>query len=374
MTGITDSNTTDANDNTVTVIEDGGGSGIRAGVEVLSGKPRLLTSATVTIEQLFGAYPFADSWFRIENTGIATNTFTLTIAATTNDPSTPDRDVPLYTKIFTTQVSEVGDEETLAQRMVTELNQDATFNQHNKARKVKDNAIVHIESKKRGEFYNRPNANDFLVTTTGTASVTMGFIDFIARGKNNELAISEDDPRQGILGIAGSLSVQPGSVSDRFEVELVNAGSSQMAVNGSGTPVIFKIPPSLRTTTADLFINSIIIQGLDSGIKLKNFLGQNSPLTNGIDFTIKSDDEMFSFPSIFTTRGIKRFSTTGGWYLDIEAGGDDAMAIKELSNITIPIRAVGAFATDDYFDVTVNDNLTNVDDLKVILIGFKKEI
>ena len=134
----------------------------------------------------------------------------------------------------------------------------------------------------------------------------------------------------------------------------------------------FSIPSSQRNTTEDLFIIEIIIQGLDNGVKLQNFLGQNSPLTNGIDFSFKSDDEASTFPTVFSTRDIKRFSTAGGWYLDVESAADDAMAIKELGILSIPIRAISTFPTDDDFTVTLNDNILNVASFKVVIIGFRR--
>ena len=123
MSGLYDSNTTTNSDRSEVVITDET-SGVYAGVELIDGKKRLLTSSITVVDQILGKSGFADSWFRIENTGAQNDTLTLTISATTNDPSSPNRDRPLYQKVFTVQAGEVGDEIALRDRIITELKAD----------------------------------------------------------------------------------------------------------------------------------------------------------------------------------------------------------------------------------------------------------
>ena len=352
--------------------------GLQANVTLDAGVNKLNILGTFLAQVTQGRDPFPDSWFVLNNTGASGDTIRVQLAATANDPSTPDRDLPAFDKTFTTQAGEVGDEVALATRIVNEIKADAGAQSSEiSAILVKDveNAVVFVTSKKEGKFFERSAVNDFQVTTTGTASITLGFNDFIARQKESELSRSGTDPRRGILGISGSLNVQPGAVSNIFALQIADSGgSTAMNVDGSVTSVEFSLADNVDyDDTFDYFITSVVIHGLDNGVKLKNFMALNSPLTNGLTFSIQSDENTVSVATIQATREIKRFASLGGWELDIEAGGDDVRAIRDFGLTPIVIRAAGTFTTDDFFKVTVNDNLTQVDDFRIILRGFRKE-
>ena len=91
------------------------------------GVTALAVDSRTVVESTFGFDQLPDSYFTIRDTGGAGTTWTIDIAGTANDPSTPDRDLPAYQKIFTVQVSEEGDELAFRDRIVTELNNDTTF-------------------------------------------------------------------------------------------------------------------------------------------------------------------------------------------------------------------------------------------------------
>ena len=196
------------------------------GIELIDGKYRLLTSSVTVVDQILGKDDFADSWFRIEDTGDAGDTITVYIKGTSNDPSSPDRDRPDYTKVFTIQAGEVGDELVLRDSIISELNADANFDAYFTASSIKDNAVVHIQSIFRGEFWEVASANDFNVTTSGNASITKGFDNLIRRSKTTSLAADPDNKRVGVLGISGTVTTQPGSIANSLQEYLKNSSSS----------------------------------------------------------------------------------------------------------------------------------------------------
>jgi len=351
--------------------------GLQANVTLESGINKLNILGTFVSSVSLGRDPVPDSWFRIDNAGTTGDTIRIQLAGTTNDPSAPDRDLPAFDKTFTVLASEIGKEVELAARIVSEIKADAgAASSEITAILVPDdeNAVVFISSTKRGEFFKRTGVS-FSVTPTGSAATTLGFNDFIQRQKEVELSRGED-PRLGIPGFSGTFVIQPGAVSDRFELELTEPGGSSVlsAFDGSVTPVEFTLIDNPDfDETLDHFITSITVHGLDNGIKLSNFLGQNSALTNGLTWDIKAQDKDFDFPSIASTREIKRFATSGGWELDIESGNDDALAIKDFGITPIEIVNSGEFTVADFFRITVNDDLTSISDLKIILNGFRKE-
>jgi hypothetical protein len=372
--GISSQDATSPGDRAEVVVTDET-SGIYQGVETINGKNRALVDALVTVEEIFGQDPTPDSYIEIDAAGAIGDTIRLEIDATAADSTSPDSDAAAFDETYTLVAGDVGDELQLRDNFIAYMNAQAgaalSFIAFQSA---KDIPTVHVTSTKRsltGEFYERTGVASFKSTTTGTTVTTDGFDNFKSRGKPTLLARDPDSPHKlGIL--SGSFQIQPGAVSDRFELELVNTVSpfdGAMNVDGSSTPVVFELP-----AIADFsqFVTAIIVHGLDNGIKLQNFLGQNSALTNGLTWSLQSNEQAFTFPNIDSTREIKRFATAAGWSLDIEASADDALAIKDFGLTPIEIKKAGSFTTDDFIQITVNDDLTNVTDLRVIAIGFKR--
>ena len=331
------------------------------------GLTALVTDATVVVESTFGFDQQPDSFFRIIQTGNTGDTWTLFIAGTNIDPTTPDRDIPSFTKVFTVQAVEEGDELALRDRIVQELNADSTFRQvcFLKAQNATDRGVVHIYSEKfsaSGEDYERPNAGDFSVTVTGTAQVVVGFDNLISRSKPVTITRDIDSPhRLGLFGITGSVNVTAKELSDIFFAEALNNGSPNMAVNGSlVSPIEFRID---AVPEKEIFVSTLIFSAQGNGIQFGNFLSRNQPLDNGIEVEIKSDNIITTFPLLKATEDFKnRWSALSGradnFSLDIQSGADEMVAILNFENPFI-IRAQGTFTTDDYITVKIRDNINN---------------
>ena len=341
---------------------------------------------TVTVTSTFGFDQQPDSYFRIVNTGGAGTTWTVYIGPTTSDPSTPDRDIAAYTKIFTVVVGEVGDEIKFRDRIIQELNADTTFRTGSllKAGKASDRAIVHIISDAfslSGEFYERPVAGDFAVTIAGAPGdgvVIVGFDNLISRSKPVSITRDFDSPhRLGLFGITGSVLVSAKDLDDLFIEQATLNGDGvtvNMRVDGSITPKIFLVPAAIQT---DIFIEEMRFFGNGNGIKMRNFLSKNAPLTNGVDIEIKSDNIVTTFPNLKSTEDFKnKFSFgqgAGGFSLDVEAGGDAFLAVYDFKNPFI-IRVAGTFSTDDYIKITISDDLSSgINSFQFIAKGFEKE-
>jgi hypothetical protein len=340
----------------------------------------LSTDGRVVVESTFGFDQNPDSWFRVINTGLENDTITINLAAITNDPTVPSRNIPAYSKVFTILASEVGDELKLRDRIIQELNQDSVFRntQLLKAGKATDRGVVHIYSEAfsaSGEFYERPNAGDFDVVTTGSAQVFIGFDNIISRSKPVTIARDLDSPhRLGLFGITGSVNVTAKALSDIFVAEALNGGSPDMDVNGSGTPVVFEINAEVEK---EIFIEELIFDGQGNGIRFGRFLNLNSSLSNCIAIEIKSDNLITNFPDICTTEDFKnKWAALGGnganFRIDVQSGADEMLAILSFPNPFL-IRQQGTFTTDDYIRVTIRDNITQVARLNFRAKGFEKD-
>jgi hypothetical protein len=213
------------------------------------GVPALATEAKVVVESTFGFDQQPDSHFIIRETGGAGTTWTVFIRGTNNDNTVPDRDLPDYTKVFTVQASEEGDEIAFRDRIIQELNQDNTFKNlaFLKAQRVTDRAVVHIYSTKysaNGEFFERPFVGDFNVTIGGTPGdgvVILGFDNLISRSKPITIARDTDSPhRLGLFGITGSVRVTAGALADLYIQEVTDdglpTGNSSLLTGPSTSP------------------------------------------------------------------------------------------------------------------------------------------
>jgi hypothetical protein len=350
------------------------------------GLTALVTDATVVVESTFGFDQQPDSFFTIINTGGAGTTWTVYIAGTANDPSSPDRDVPSYTKIFTVQVGEVGNELSFRDRIVTELNADTTFRTSAflKAQRATDRGVVHIYSEKfsaSGEFYERPNPADFTVTIGGSPGdgvVVVGFDNLISRSKPVTISRDADSPhRLGLFGVTGSVNVISKELADLFTQEAMFSGSSDLRVNGSVTPVVFSVPAQ----ATQIFIEDMWFHAQGNGIQFGKFISQSGAgLTNGVYVEIKSDNTVTTFPIIKTTEDFKnKWAALSGdganFQLILQSGKDEMIGIVKLPNPFI-IRESGAFGigNDDYIRVYIQDNLTSgLSEFRFRVKGFEKE-
>lgn len=346
----------------------------------------LATDATVVVESTFGFDQQPDSFFRVVETGGEGTTWTIDIAGTSADPTAPDRDAPAYQKIFTVLASEVGDEEKFVNRMVTELNQDTVFRDQAffKSQKATDRAILHIYSEKfsaSGEFWERPLAGDFAVTIGGSPGdgvVVVGFDNIISRSKPVTISRDFDSPhRLGLFGITGDVNVTSKALSDLYLERASEDGlgvNFDMDVNGSGSPVIFRVNAS---ATTDIFIQEIRFYGSGNGIQFNRFLNLNNTLTNGILVEIKSEDVITDLILIKSTEDFKNFfSFPGGdaFKLDIASGRDDFLATFQFPNPFL-INAQGTHGpgNDDYIEIRIQDNISQVGSLGFLAKGFEKE-
>lgn len=346
------------------------------------GNNAVCTDATVTVEQLFGRDPLPDTFFTILTAGAIGDTVRIQVAATSNDSTSPDRDLAAVDLTYTLVSADVGDEVQLAENIVSYLNGQASFdNAYLKADRVGGDtrAIVHITSTEfsmSGEFAERPNAGDFSVTPSGTTTVNVGFDNITARGKATSLARDPDNPhRLGILGISGSVVTTPEAIGDLFVDFAEYSSSRDMLVDGSVTPVDFTITNT--DTDNDIFINTLRFTAVAGSIKFQQFLSI-ATLTNGITVMIKSDD-------IVTTLTAKPIINSEDFIDIFDFGGIEGTIITQPSGHHLkatwvfdnpfPLRQSGEFTTDEYIKVTIADDLTStsLDQLEFIAKGFKKE-
>ena len=133
----------------------------------------------------------------------------------------------------------------------------------------------------------------------------------------------------------------------------------------------------------DVFISQVRCYGGCNGMKFGQHLCKNTDLTNGITFTIRSDNETTSLPAIMATEDWKNFFSFQlpgtAFRLDIQSGGDEMVAVFA-PQVPFVIRKQGTFGVgqDDFMKITINDNLSgspggNLSQLECLATGVREE-
>lgn len=353
--------------------------GLSASVVLDEGVNKLRAKADVTVNSLRGFDPICDWWGwigaappgpggEIDTDGVGDPGDVVTWAAAAGDDAT------LFPSISVNATVQAGDtEDDLLDRLIVNLNNDSNFSTYYSARRIyADAPTLYITSKLPGPAYSRPNMGDITFTATGNTKTTPAFDTLIQRQKNTSLARDPSNPTLGVIGISGSVVQAEGEVTGRVINFAENGGSSDLRVNGSGTPVDFTILPS---ATKETFYNTLRFEALGNGIQFTKFLSQNSALSTGLEVTIRSNNSEITFPMITTTEDFASFFSRGPSDFDLfDVSGTDYF--RATLNFPAPFQLFkqGTFATDDFIRVRINDNLSSgLVQFKFIGFGFERD-
>mgnify|MGYP003641032423 CR=1 FL=1 len=343
-----------------------------ADVTLVDGNPSLRTFGIQAIESLKGFDQIADTWFyigsKLDTQGVGANGDVVTVTIAAGDDAIKFPAVSVDTTVQT------GDDETdLANRIVLNLNNDADFVTNYFARRIDEDATtVYITARFPGPSGSRPNVSDFQVSATGTTIVTAAWDNIIQRSKVTSLARDPSNPTLGVLGISGSVTAGEGDVTGRIIETFKNNGSDDLQVNGSNTPVSFRVEAS---AISERFINTIRFEALGNGIQFTNFISKNGALTNGVLLTIRSRDSQITFPAILTTEDFGSFFSRGPSDYDVyDVSGTDYFRATLTFAAPFQLYKQGTFATDDFLEVVIQDNLsTGLTQFKAIAFGFERD-
>jgi hypothetical protein len=351
-----------------------------AQVNLVDGVTRLSTDAVVTVDQLFGRDNAASTWVYIgtdidaDGVGAAGDTVRVQIPAAVTPLNLTYPAIDVTTTVTSGCVADPNPERCLALDICSDLNGDADFLKAWKCEVIKDHSGVFISSRLFNEFGERTTWD---VTTTGTTIVTKAWDNIIRRGFSTELSRSPNNPRSGILAIAGTVLTTP--TADRFFSYFENGTpSNDMQVNCT----------SYNATTCDFIVNPdpekevqieyISCFGGGNGLKFGQFLSKGGgPLTNGVEIFVRSQGVEFTFPAMKSTEDWKNlFATQAGtdFRIDIQAGGDQFVGSFR-PRAPLPLEPVGTVAGgDDFLRVRIQDNLSSgLASFQCAAYGFKKE-
>jgi len=152
-----------------------------------------------------------------------------------------------------------------------------------------------------------------------------------------------------------------------------------LRVDGSSTPIDFRLECN---DDHQHVITEIRLFGGCSGLKFGQHLCKNAILSNGIEVSIRSGNQLLTLPLITSTEDYKnKFSSAGLFSIDVQSGSDQFLAIWSFAItpfVLYKCGELGVGATDDFIQIKIQDNLTgstggNIAELSSLILGFERE-
>lgn len=150
-------------------------------------------------------------------------------------------------------------------------------------------------------------------------------------------------------------------------LSFLNGTSSNLAVNGSGAPVIFTAQPQ---PTQVVFLESIQMLLADDGAFNINGFGGVPSLTNGVLIEYQSKGVLYNLKTLLNNADIFSFFSFNPIFVDkTSLGGSDSFYAGDWE---IQHRIVIDPAFNDFVRITVRDNLSGLANFSVHAKTFKE--
>ena len=142
-----------------------------------------------------------------------------------------------------------------------------------------------------------------------------------------------------------------------FTTTIKNAGSANLAVNGSVTPVVFEAnPPNNYDVEITQF--ALLIEGTAFAFGNKFVLNTLATLTNGLLIEVKAADLVVTWQNAKRTRDLIEICED----FSIVTGATTANFLRVNVHLPTALRLsrAGTYVNPDYLRLTVRDNLTSI--------------
>ena len=361
MSSLNGQDATDVNDN-ATVVLKGQDNVHGADVFLEDGIRKLATSATATVESLFGEVVFPYTWMEIKDIGDNGDTVRVQI---------PDDSVDVtYTK-----VSGDTNDNDVAKGIRDALNADNAFKALYKASTPRDSNLTCMQALLIQTV--RPDSGDVLVTNTGTIDVTLAYDTITDRAIALALFPHPSDCRKGTINVTGNVGVTATGRPPKSLGIVTAAQSDEMAVDGSTTPVIFKLSNNTGLdTTKDFLVTELRIEYTAGTLKPagNNYTGI-AALTNGHLIQIRSDGNLEYEENLKLVEDIHQHFMFGeGSKFDVITGPGGVSVVAVFAR-PFYVRKAGTSPIDDDIIVTVRDDMDapGLERYHMHAVGFSEE-
>jgi hypothetical protein len=153
-----------------------------------------------------------------------------------------------------------------------------------------------------------------------------------------------------------------------FNTALKNGASSNMGVDGSVTPVVFKYEPG----SADVLVREMSLLAEVPTVAVGNQFIRSTlaTLTNGLLIEFRSQDEPTNYVNAKRTRDLIELSDGPG--IDIISGTTSLFRVTFwLPDEGLLLKKTGTYATPETIKATVRDNLSTITILEIFFQGVK---
>jgi len=189
------------------------------------------------------------------------------------------------------------------------------------------------------------------------------------KGNSNKLKIGDEGELSVTVRSHPSLDEKTISVPFR-EFFVTDAGSSDMIVDGSATPVSFEIR---ARADIDCYIKTVSIKLADAGARFGLF-GALGALTNGVKFIWESQSKgTVEIDTIKDNIELFRLSSQAPLIIDLTGGGADALLVNiDLADtFSMPYGIRLRRGTKDKLCFVVRDALAGLDEYNTIGLGIE---
>lgn len=150
---------------------------------------------------------------------------------------------------------------------------------------------------------------------------------------------------------------------------LKNGSSSNLAVNGSGTPQVFSRVPG-ATYDEEIGVLCLIAETSNALAFGNKFIDSTiGTLANGLLIEGKCDDVEFTWQNCKRTRDLLELASQGG--MDIITGTPNVFHCHFWLPDRLRLAKQGTYPNDDYLRVTVRDDLRAFSYMEVFFQGVK---
>lgn len=226
-------------------------------------------------------------------------------------------------------------------------------------------------------FFTRSISNFSLSNATEQSGVTNLVFTFTASNghaiaTNNEIllldVIGDRSFHAEVLGVSGDLITLDRPIDHAFPADsLCRIVSTEMAVNGSVTPVIF----SLRAGTTPIDFTRFIAVILDSSTMDDGLFGGIAELTKGVVFRIVDGYNWTGF-NWKKNGDFKQWTFDGNYKLGLSGpSGTDSFTTRLTFNGAAKHGVVLRISTGDVIQVIIQDDLTALGSFKISAMGHK---
>ena len=233
-----------------------------------------------------------------------------------------------------------------------------------------DYIIINIKAKKSGNNDSiRSEHGNFLIESTGNTEAYYIYDDITKRPVTTSISNESHEQKKYLL--VNNDEKQPFKRT-WFLTHLKNLNNIEMNINASINPIIYNISADANY---DIYITELRWYMYNTKALILNFMDIVGGLTNGIEFSFKSLNEiniMFVIKKIWDLYNYFAYPNVA--IRSIEEPVYTFLTTSRKFKNPILLKNQNTYQTNDYLQVKLNDNFTSLNQMRCAVFGYKESI